>query len=186
MNEGNNTRGMRPEDMSWTDGRRDQKKMKPREELGQRGRGDSPSGAQQRQRDAMMTGTGRTRSEQMMHKGVQDAAERKMKPNGSLRSRQQQKRGEVHTPMIIAQLRDYGIVGTFSLFLTWLNEHQWVSWIVAVASILVGMMVNKYVSAIVAVIMVGLGYASESQETDNDSIMIYVAAMVSFIAAFIY
>lgn len=71
-------------------------------------------------------------------------------------------------------------------FLGWYLEHQWVSFAISAASIAIGMMTNRYVSVIVAILLLGVGYLAEQQDVDDDAMATYIAAMLAFFVPFIY
>ena len=71
-------------------------------------------------------------------------------------------------------------------FLGWYLDHQWVSFAISAVSIAVGMMMSRYVSVVVAVLLLGVGYLAEQQDVDDDSMPTYIAAMLAFFVPFIY
>lgn len=71
-------------------------------------------------------------------------------------------------------------------FLGWYLDHQWVSFVISAVSIAVGMIMNRYVSVVVAVLLLGVGYLAEQQDVDDDSMPTYIAAMLAFFIPFIY
>lgn len=75
-----------------------------------------------------------------------------------------------------------GILG----ILGWFIGNQWVSFAIAALAIVVGMMTNRYVSVVIAILMLGLGYVAEQREVDDDAMPTYVAAMIAFFVPFIY
>lgn len=71
-------------------------------------------------------------------------------------------------------------------FLGWYLDHQWVSFVISAVSIALGMMMSRYVSVVVAVLLLGVGYLAEQQDVDDDSMPTYIAAMLAFFIPFIY
>ena len=71
-------------------------------------------------------------------------------------------------------------------FLGWYLDHQWVSFVISAASIAIGMMTNRYVSVVIAILLLGVGYLAEQQDVDDDAMATYVAAMLAFFVPFIY
>lgn len=68
----------------------------------------------------------------------------------------------------------------------WYLNHQWVSFAISAVSIAVGMMTSRYVSVVVAILLLGVGYLAEQQDVDDDSMPTYIAAMLAFFVPFIY
>lgn len=83
-------------------------------------------------------------------------------------------------------IKTYGRGGVWDAFLLWSNTHQIAYFVIGALFVLVGMMYNKYVSVVAALAMVGIGWASESQNDDYDSMLIYLAAVITFMAPFLY
>lgn len=71
-------------------------------------------------------------------------------------------------------------------FLGWYIEHQWVSYVIATVSIVIGMLTNRYVSVVVAILLLGVGYLAEQQDVDDDAMPTYIAAMLAFFVPFVY
>lgn len=82
--------------------------------------------------------------------------------------------------------REYGLNGVLVAISEWLNDNQWLSFVIAAVSIVAGMMTTKYLSVIIAIVMLGIGYLVERQDDENDSMMTYSAAIICFMVPFLY
>lgn len=77
--------------------------------------------------------------------------------------------------------RQYGI-GSLPI---WVYEYKLFLLPVAVFSLVLGMMFNRYISLVVGVIMVALGWAAERQVEDNDAILIYILGIATALVPFV-
>lgn len=87
---------------------------------------------------------------------------------------------------LLSVIKEYGTTGALVYILDWINGHQLVAIPIAMILVSLGIVWNKYIAVIGSLIMIGIGYLSESQEQENDSIVIYVVSMVTFIIPFLF
>lgn len=81
----------------------------------------------------------------------------------------------------IAFVRQYG-VGNLPL---WLYEYKLVLLPIAVFTLILGMMFNRYISLVVGIAMVAMGWAAEQRVADNDAILIYILGIATALVPFI-
>lgn len=71
-------------------------------------------------------------------------------------------------------------------FLYWYEHHQWISFIIAICFILIGMMTNKYISVLAAGVLLVIGYMVEQRRIEATGMPTYVAAFIAFLIPFLY
>lgn len=81
----------------------------------------------------------------------------------------------------ITFIRQYGI-GSFPI---WVYEYKLLLLPVAIFALVIGMMFNRYISLVIGIIIVALGWAAERQVEENDAILMYVLGIATALVPFV-
>lgn len=71
-------------------------------------------------------------------------------------------------------------------FFGWYIDHQWVAYVAAAIIAVIGMMFDRYVSVIMAILLLGFGYLADQQDMYADATPTYVAAIIAFVVPYLY
>lgn len=100
--------------------------------------------------------------------------------------RSTQVRDDAVSQIDFQEARSYGAGGIAYAILSWLSRNQWLSIVIAILSVLAGMMVSRFITVGISLLLVLFGYLMEQQDVDNDSIVTYASAIVSFVIPFMF